>query len=93
MAASVLLFIFKLAVIPELIIPVKTEAPEPNDEQFCIVFPVMEIVPVAELFIPKIVVTAVVTPPVPIAIELAVALPMLLSAIVKLPAAPAVLIP
>ena len=53
----------------------------------------METVPVAELLIPKTVVTEVVVPLVPIAIELAVELPMLLPETVKLPAAPAVLIP
>ncbi len=80
---------------PILLIPVYADEDVPNAEQFCIVFPVMEITPVAAFRIPVNLQTPVVVVPlVPIVIECAVVvLPIELLAIIKLPAVPAVFIP
>lgn len=93
---AIRLFVVMLSVPvpPVLVMPVQTPAPEVNDEQFWMVLPVIEIVPVAAFLIPMNVVTAVVVPFRPMATEFAVVVdPMVFEEIVKLPAAPAVSIP
>ena len=69
---------------PVLRIPFSTEAPVPYEEQFCIVLPVIELVPVAALLIPvKVQTPVVVVPLIPAVIELAVdVLPIVLPDIV-----------
>ena len=90
-----LVVIVRVPVLPEFTMPLNTEAPVPYTEQFWIVLPVTDVVPVEEFVIPlNVQIGLVVVPLVPIVIELlVVVLPMVFDAIVKLPAAPAVLMP
>ena len=90
---SVLLFRILLLVmlsVPDarevVFMPVKKDEPVPNAEQFCIVFPVMVIPPVAMANIPLILHVAVVVAETPADTELAVeASPIVFELMVKLP--------